>query len=322
MSFSFLFNVPHFELSKKKNKEKLDNALSILHNLGVDNIVIGDLETIGYIRKSPYDFKIKISAVAGVKTKEQIKKLKDLGIKDVTLSQSLNRDTEKIKYFIDKGFNVTLISNQCCIQECPYVMEHYKLLSKGGPKTYKYTIHCLANKIVNKEEIIKSPWIRPEDITFYQDLGVTYFKISGRNFPLEWKLRVIKAYSEKHYEGNVLEILTGLIPNPASNFFQRKLARTIPLFLCYCGYNILRVILGLDYLPPFGYRDSNNFFNFMKRPIIYLNNRELDGFLGRIITSNKREKIYKEYAKKIKIPNNKALSRVMREICEGWGKEI
>lgn len=51
-------------------------------------------------------------------------------------------------------------------------------------------------------------WIRPEDLHYYEEIGINRFKIAGRNKKTEWLVNVVKAYSERKYEGNLLDILS------------------------------------------------------------------------------------------------------------------
>jgi len=57
------------------------------------------------------------------------------------------------------------------------------------------------------EEIIKSPWIRLEDCSAYENIGISHFKIFGRTKPTEWIFRCAEAYSNREYKGNLLDLL-------------------------------------------------------------------------------------------------------------------
>ncbi len=54
--------------------------------------------------------------------------------------------------------------------------------------------------------MIMCRWILPTDIDKYLDLGIDYFKISGRRYSSNWLFTVLKAYSTKSYEGNLGDI--------------------------------------------------------------------------------------------------------------------
>lgn len=51
-------------------------------------------------------------------------------------------------------------------------------------------------------------WIRPEDLVVYEGLGFDRFKIAGRNKRTEWLVRAVKAYANRKYDGNLLDIVS------------------------------------------------------------------------------------------------------------------
>ena len=55
--------------------------------------------------------------------------------------------------------------------------------------------------------MIKSCWIRPEDIGAYEALGYTNFKILERGMPSPDVVKRVRAYSERKYQGNLAELL-------------------------------------------------------------------------------------------------------------------
>ena len=56
-------------------------------------------------------------------------------------------------------------------------------------------------------EMIKSRWIRPEDIIRYEEMGFGRFKVGQRTQNTEWNTRAATAYSNRTYDGNLLEII-------------------------------------------------------------------------------------------------------------------
>jgi len=59
---------------------------------------------------------------------------------------------------------------------------------------------------------IKGRWIRPEDLYLYEEIGIEMFKISGRAMPTERILMAATAYSSRHYDGKLHDILNVLTP--------------------------------------------------------------------------------------------------------------
>jgi collagenase-like PrtC family protease len=55
-------------------------------------------------------------------------------------------------------------------------------------------------------------FIRPEDLSFYNKLGVHYFKLTGRSKDEIWLQEVLFAYLAGRYEGNLLRLLGISLP--------------------------------------------------------------------------------------------------------------
>jgi len=68
---------------------------------------------------------------------------------------------------------------------------------------------CIPKKLEYPEEIIKAPWIRPEDIHKYERIGINSFKISNRVGPSSIGRNCLKAYTERKCE-NLATLLTPL----------------------------------------------------------------------------------------------------------------
>ena len=57
-------------------------------------------------------------------------------------------------------------------------------------------------------KLINSIAVRPEDLELYESVGVHRFKLSGRNRPTDWLVRTTQAYANRHWDGNLLDILS------------------------------------------------------------------------------------------------------------------
>ena len=113
-------------------------------------------------------------------------------------------------------------------------------------------------------DFIRSTWIRPEDVYYYEKIGMDYFKVIDRGMATQTILSIIGFYVKRSYDGNLLD----LFPDPSRSimFAKRNLFSKIKYFLRPFTVNVfkLRKFAGL-------------FTN-----AIYIDNRKLDGFLERI----------------------------------------
>ena len=76
-------------------------------------------------------------------------------------------------------------------------------------------IHIFLQKYREPENLLRSTWCRPEDLHFYEEIGIQKYKLTDRNKSSSWLLRTADAYCSGKYEGNLSEILN-------MNHFQNK----------------------------------------------------------------------------------------------------
>lgn len=149
----------------------------------------------------------------------QIEYFRKLGANRITLSYMSNRDFElmgRLKSIRDIDFEILV--NESCLLDCPFRMYHYNLVSHGSQREkgkvflqYPF-LSCTLMKLQNVAELIKAPWVRPEDLYRYEDLGIQYFKLAGREKTTEWLLRCAKSYFSLRHNGNLLDIIAIATP--------------------------------------------------------------------------------------------------------------
>ena len=66
--------------------------------------------------------------------------------------------------------------------------------------------------MIYPRELLKANVIRPEDMRFYERMGIDLFKITGRSKPAAWLPEVARAYLKMGYTGNLMR-LVGIDPN-------------------------------------------------------------------------------------------------------------
>jgi collagenase-like PrtC family protease len=125
-----------------------------------------------------------------------------------------DRNFPLIHGLVQAGARVEVLVNQTCIRECPFRAHHLNTSSlcsqPGGDRLwFEYPIlECGLEVVRDPRKLISSIWVRPEDLSVYEEAGVSRFKISGRNRPTEWLARVAAAYSARSYYGNLLDLLS------------------------------------------------------------------------------------------------------------------
>ncbi len=256
-------------------RKKIIQLIEWTTSLGVDSITVGTPYLLELVKKYSPQVKIYVSTLAGVNTAIKARYWEDLGAKRITLlNVDANRDFSMLKHIRDSvKCQLKLILNANCLYKCPFYRYHANVASHasqsghscGGFVIDYCRIQCRYLQMVKPVNYIRSTWIRPEDVCHYEKLGVDYFKIIDRGMPTDEILSIVKSYSQRNYEGNLLD----LFPNPAKNkiFLNADFFPKLKYFFRPFTVNIfkLKKLTGL----------FNNF--------IYIDNKKLNGFIENIM---------------------------------------
>jgi collagenase-like PrtC family protease len=184
-----------------------------LLNLGVDGFVIALPALLEAVHRAYPDVPISVSSFARIRSVSQAEYFLKLGADTVILEEG-DRNFPLIRGLVGAGARVEVLVNQTCIRECPFRAHHLSTSSlcsqPGGNRLwFEFPIlECGLEVVRDPRKLISSIWVRPEDLSLYEDAGVHRFKISGRNRPTEWLARAAGAYTARQYHGNLLDILS------------------------------------------------------------------------------------------------------------------
>jgi hypothetical protein len=113
---------------------------------------------------------------------------------------------------------------------------------------------------MNPVEIIKARWIRPEDLWAYEKIGYRKFKVVERFKKSDVLLGTVKAYHNRSFEGNLVDMLTLTNPDvylqPNFEYFNKPEHVNVPMIVQVGGL-----------------------MNFALRDFIYIDNKKFDGFI-------------------------------------------
>ena len=271
LEFSYLLNAPclgNLQYSKKGYGQLIE-LLQWIDESGADSVTIGIPYLIDLVRKRFPRFKVKVSTTARVNTVRKALQYEDMGVEEIIIDEHINREFKTLEA-IRKAVkcNLELIVNNICLWQCPYNYEHVNhdghASREGEEEDYCYLQYpgylCLYRKLTDPVELLKSPWIRPEDIPHYENLGYDHFKITERFKRTSLLLEHVRAYENRRYEGNLLDLFT----------LPRKGAFT-PVHLEYFiqpkHVNIMKI------------SELEKVFDLEVRELIQLDNQKLDGFI-------------------------------------------
>lgn len=256
IDFNYLINSSNLgnnEYNKKYRLELVD-YLKWIESTKADYITIANPFLIDLSLKYT-ELKVVLSCVTDPKSTNRLNLIKNDNIDRVVFSTTLNRNINLLKKIVNStDIKTEILANESCLFDCPYRAYHYAVSSfdsqnNPNPNTFDYCLaKCSLAKLKDLTQIIKSPWIRPEDEKIYSDIGIDYLKLSGRIMPTNWITNCIKAYARNKYAGNLSDLID-----------QQKM-----------------------YSDDFSELSNNEDFNQID---ILIDNNKLNGFLEKIIKS-------------------------------------
>ena len=279
--FSYLLNAPclgNLEYSKKGYAQLID-LLEWIDHSGADAVTVGLPYLIELVRTRFPRLKIKVSTTARVNTVRKALQYEDMGVEEIIVDEHINREFKTLEA-IRKTVkcNLELIVNNICLWQCPYNYEHVNHdghASRSGEEDHACYLQypgylCLYRKLTDPVELLKSPWIRPEDIHHYEAIGYEHFKITERFKRTPLLLENVKIYENRRYDGNILDLFTlprkgAFTPIHMEYFIQPK------------HVNIMKI------------SELEKVFDLEVRELIQLDNKKLEGFIEHFKDKNCNE---------------------------------
>ena len=165
-------------------------------------------------------FDIKASAICEITTPDKALFYKEFGIRRLVVDPDITRDFNRLRLIsrVLDG-NVELIVNNVCLKHCAYKMFHYNHEAHSTPDNHSQTTHdyyynrCAMQKAKDLKNVIRLNWVRPEDLKYYLQIGIRYFKIQGRqNVEKGNPLKTVEAYMKESFQGNLYDLITIFAP--------------------------------------------------------------------------------------------------------------
>jgi len=227
LKFDYLLNAPsmsNMEWDENTHQELLMH-LDWITNVGADSVTVTIPYLVELIKRQFPRLKVRVSTIAHVNSVARAKLFESLGADSITLDINVNRSFGALKAIRNTvNCELTVLLNNLCLYQCPYEYYHHDGLGhasqnynplKGSYVDY-CVLRCTLDRLRDVSQVIKCRWARPEDIHIYEEIGIDTFKISGRAMPTERILRAATAYSLRHYDGNLYDILNVITPRTGS----------------------------------------------------------------------------------------------------------
>jgi collagenase-like PrtC family protease len=281
LKFNYLMN-PYCLANKEVFPEDHREIIAFLDQiaaLGVDGVTVNSPLLCTMVKRRHPRLEITIGLYSSIFTPKQVVEWRELGADVLTLAHALNREFPMLEAMMETakevGMKLRLIANNICLRDCAYKTFHGTELAhssqrneKGSEFVVDYcTIQCTRNKLLSPEKVLASEWIRPEDVVYYEELcdkvgfeGLS-IKLLDRIKSTEFLARVVKAYAERSYPGNLLDIMSF----PGEGLIKHSLERNIANTMKFRFNPMAMVRMG----------------TFFALPKLKLDNAKLDGFLER-----------------------------------------
>lgn len=218
-TFSWLWNgecLGYYKFNQEEQSKAL-KELDWLDDLNVEYLTVCDPYLIEFAKTYSPNLNIKVSVINEPNSVTRATEWEDIiGPEGVlTVSYMSNRNFQLLKEIRDSvKCDVEILLNDCCLHECPFRFFHYTECSHSSQNHDVLegyygdfcAIACQIQKSQKYEQLIMCRWIMPNDVDKYLQLGIDYFKISGRRYSANWLFRALEAYSTKSYEGNLGDI--------------------------------------------------------------------------------------------------------------------
>jgi collagenase-like PrtC family protease len=260
------------ELTIAGNKE-LFRLLDWLVSLKVDAVTVSVPYLVELIKSNFPQLKVYVSVMAGIDSIERAKYWEDLGVDKITLScLDVNRDFALLRQMRKSlSCKLQLIANLHCLYGCPFFRYH-SVIDSHASQTHSQTggftidycsISCRYIRITDLSKYISSGWIRPEDVRYYEETGIDSLKFVDRDMTTEAIARIVSAYANRSYEGNLFDLFCTSSKRLTFNKFglMRKVKYLFHPFFA----NPLRLY--------FGVKET------ISEDLIYIDNKKLNGFI-------------------------------------------
>lgn len=295
IDFNYLLNAScmgNREITRKGQKA-INELLDWISDIGVNAVTVATPFMLQMIKARHPHLKVRISVFGGIDRVRKAQMWEEMGADCIVLDSILvNRELETLAE-IRKAVkcDLELMANNNCLTSCAMSPMHMNSLAHTGQSWHENKgffidwcfLKCTEMKMRDPVNYIRSEWIRPEDLPLYEKMGYDLFKLAERDIPTEKMMTRVKAYADRHYDGNLLDLIQpygfkGIKEN--HSYYNHGLGWLLRFILRPSLVNPLRM-LPLKRLAE---------LRGMTRPIegnppVYIDNRALDGFMEKFKTT-------------------------------------
>lgn len=292
--FNYLLNATCLENLEYTlgGQRRIRRLLDWLDSISVTSVTVATPFLLRLIKTSYPHFDVRVSVFAAINDVRRVRFWEDLGADCVALdSIQINREFETLRAIREAVHcRLELLASNSCIQSCPLQAYHPNFLSHASQARHarRFAVDwcllwCSYRKLVEPVNYIRADWIRPEDLVHYEQIGYDEFKLTERGAPTELLVLRARAYAERRFDGNLLELVQPYgFTTGTSSSVRRGLRWVLTRFIRPGGVRLHKLPLLYELAKKRGLLDN------VGTPV-YIDNRDLDGFLQRFLREGCRD---------------------------------
>lgn len=201
--------------------QEIRRLLIDLQNIGVKNLTLATPAMIELVKSIAPDMNIKASAICQINSVKKMKHYKKIGVERIVVDPDLTKNFKVLRNMAELGADkIEIIINDKCLKDCPYKIFHYNQTAHDNSNRAEsyFFMNCGVQKSQDLQAYLNLNWIRPEDLHLYENMGIKYFKVEGREFMQHGTMmRLLKAYINESFDGNLLDLLHIFAPYDTEN---------------------------------------------------------------------------------------------------------
>jgi collagenase-like PrtC family protease len=218
LRFNYVMNAPNF--GGRENDpawlQEVSALLEYLARCGVSGVTISHPALLQFVKREFPDFRINVSVIAGVDTVAAARKFEDMEVDVINLNPfTINRDFDSLRAIREAvRCELELYANIPCLDHCLRRDAHYQYSGRASQTTGEdevtedpFLMRCSHAFLSEPMEFLRSPFIRPEDVSAYREVGIDVIKLSDRTEATEFLLKTARAYAGEHYDGNLFNLI-------------------------------------------------------------------------------------------------------------------
>lgn len=207
-----------------RHKKDVQDFVKELENIGCYRVTVATPIMAMIVREVCPDIQIEVSTTVHVDTVTQIKLWHEMfGVNKVCGNILRNRDRKflenvatycnryhviyelMINEFCYNTFNGS--STHCIFRDSCYNCHATNHIKEDAMAYNNYPMGmCIASRGNTEEGWLRSRYVLPQWIPYYNSIGLHHFKLTGRTGSIEYLTKLCEAYMSMHYDGNLLEL--------------------------------------------------------------------------------------------------------------------